>query len=76
MNQNAGYDDGNKDRNNDENAASGSGSDGPIFDPIMMPRSCGRSLVDNGNGNEDAVNYISKCRTIYLTNKYHIKDVL
>ena len=29
----------NKDGNNDDNAASGLGSDGPIFDPIMTPRS-------------------------------------
>ena len=38
---NDGYDGGdndvNKDGNNDNNAAAGSGSDGPIFDPIRVP---------------------------------------
>ena len=31
---------GNEDENDDDNATFGSGSDGPIFDPIVMPRSC------------------------------------
>ena len=30
----------NEDGNDDNNAASGSESDGPIFDPIVRPRSC------------------------------------
>ena len=42
-NHDDGYDDGDIDGNeygnNDENVASGLGSDGPIFDPITTPRS-------------------------------------
>ena len=34
-------DDINKDGNDEDNAAFGSGSDGPIFDPIMAPWSRG-----------------------------------
>ena len=39
-NHNDGDNDGNEDKSDDGNAASGSGSDGWIFDPIATPRSC------------------------------------
>ena len=44
MKYNCGDDDGdndiNEDGNDDDNAAAGSESDGPIFNPITVPRSC------------------------------------
>ena len=65
---------GNEDGNDDENAASGSGSVGPIFDPITMPRSCGVGSGDNGDGTVAAAHYVSTRSTIYLPYKYHIKN--
>ena len=44
------YDVGNEDRNDDNNSASGSGSVGTIFDPIITPRSCGGLSVNGGDG--------------------------
>ena len=61
------YDDGNEDRNNDNNAASGSGSNVPIFDPITTPRSPGVILGDNRNGAAAAAHFIYTCHNIYIT---------
>ena len=58
--------DGDKDGNNYGNAASGSGSDGPIFDWITTPRSSGGVSGDNGNGPAATAHYVSICRNIYL----------
>ena len=66
---------GNKDVNDDDNAAFGSGSDGPIVNPIMTPRSCGGGSGDNGDGSAATAHYLSTHRTIYLPFKGHIKDV-
>ena len=40
MNYNDGDDDGNKDGNDGDNATSGSGFNGPIFNPIMTSHYC------------------------------------
>ena len=53
------YDDRDDDRNDDDNADSGSGSDGPIFEPIITPRSCGGGSGNNGDGATAAAHYIS-----------------
>ena len=71
-----GDNDGNEDGTNNDNAASGSGSDGLIFDPITTPWSCGGGLGDDGDGAAAVVYYVFISQTIYLTYKYHIKDVL
>ena len=68
-------DDGNEERNYDVNATSESGSDGPIFDPIMTPRYCGRGSGDDVDGAADATKYICTCRNIYLPYKGPIKNV-
>ena len=58
-----GYDDGNKYRNQDNDATSGLESDGWIFDTITTPRSFRGGLVYNGDGeilgDASAVQYIS-----------------
>ena len=56
----------NEDGNDDDNAASGSGSDGPIFDPIMTPRSNRGGSGNKGDGAAAVVHYVPACRTIYL----------
>ena len=66
---------GNKDRNNDNNADSISGYDGPIFDPITVPRSCGGGLGDDDDCAVDTAHYVYMCRTIHILYKEHIKDV-
>ena len=43
-------DNGNKYGNDDDNTTSGSGSNGPVFDLITMPRSHGGGLGDDGDG--------------------------
>ena len=65
------YDDGNDDVDNDgneyinnnDNAAARSGSNGTIFDPIMMPRSC-LSLVEEDRAMTDMV--LWPWKTMYL----------
>ena len=54
-------DDGNKDRNYDDSATSGSGSDGPIFNPITTPLYCGRGSGNDGDcdGTAAVAHYIS-----------------
>ena len=69
------YDDGDNDGNKDDNAASGSGPDGPIFDPITTPWSRGGRSGDDGNGAAAVAHYVSTRRTIYLPYKNYIKDV-
>ena len=54
-----GDDDGNADGNDDDNTTSGSGSDGPIFNPITTPRSRGRGSGNDGDGAVAAAHYIS-----------------
>ena len=65
-----GDDNGNEEGNNygkdDNNASSGSGSDGPIFEPIITPRSCG-----GGSGNNGGRRY--GCGALYI---YPIKTLL
>ena len=74
-----GYDDedhdGNEDGNNNDNAASVSVSDGPIFDPITTPHYCVRGVFNNGDSYVAVVHYVSTCHNIYIPYKYHIKDV-
>ena len=69
----------NKDGNNDENAASGSGSDDPIFDPIAM------SWYHLGITEEDQATIATALRprhhmyllvVIYLPYKYPIHAIL
>ena len=57
---NARDNDRNKDGNYDKNAATGSGSDGPIFDPITTPCSHRGGSDDYGNGDAATANYVSK----------------
>ena len=61
-----GENNGNEDRNDDNNATSGSGYNGLVFDPIG---SCGGELGydDNGDVNGSAAHYVSMRRTIYVT---------
>ena len=68
-------DKGNEDRNNDDNTASISGSDGPIFNLITMSWSSGGGMGDVGNGAAAVAHYISTHLTIYLSYKDSIKDV-
>ena len=65
----------NKDGKYDKNAASGSGSDGMIFDPTMTPWYRGGGSGDNSDNALAAANYVSTRRTIYIPYKDHIKDV-
>ena len=53
----------NYDENKDDNAASGLGSDGPIFDLIKMPRSRGGGL--GGDNTAAAATYVSTHWNIY-----------
>ena len=69
------YNDGNKNRNVDENAASGLVSYGPILDSITMPQSSRGGLGNNNDGAAAAAHYLSTHRTIYLPYKYPIKDL-
>ena len=75
----ANYDNGdndiNEDGNDNNNAASVSGSNGSIFGPITTPRSHEEGSGNDGNGTAAAAHYMSMCRTIYLLYKDHIKDV-
>ena len=64
-NHDDGDDERNKDGNNYDNTTSGSGSDGPIFDKIMMPYSRGGVLGKNGN----------RRYGLCAPNIYHFKDV-
>ena len=57
-NYNNGDDDGNDEIYEDDNVASGSVSDGTIFDPITTPRNC-RGSGDDRNSAVAAANYIS-----------------
>ena len=70
-----GYDDENEDVNNDDNAASGSGSDVPIFNPITTPRSHGGGFGDDGDGAAATAHYVSTCCTKFIPYKDPIKDV-
>ena len=77
-NYNNGDDDGynnEKNGNDNENAVSGSGSSGLIFDPITMPGYPIGGLDKDGNGNGAAdvakSNYVSTRWNIYLTYKDH-----
>ena len=65
----------NEDRNNDENAAFGSGPDGPIFNLIMPPWSHEGVTGNDSNGAAAVAHYVSSRWTIYLPYKDHIKDV-
>ena len=49
---------GSEDGNDDDNAAPGSVSNGPIFDLIMIPRSHGRILCGDDGGNTATTHYI------------------
>ena len=69
------YDNIYNDGNDDDNAASGSGSNGLILDPITKPWYRGGGLGDDNNGATSTVHYVSTCRTIYIPYKDHIKDV-
>ena len=77
------YDDGdndwdndrNEDGNDDDSVAAGSGSDGPIFDPIATPRSRRGGSGDDDDGAAAAMHYVSTCQSIYLPYEDHIKDV-
>ena len=53
-----GDNDGNEDKIDDDNAASGSGSNGPNFDLIMTTHSHGGGLGDDGNGSAAAAHYL------------------
>ena len=66
-------DDRNKDGNDDDSTASGSGSDGLIFHPIMTPWYHEGVLVDDNDGTSAAAHYISMRHTIYLPYKSPIK---
>ena len=70
-----GDNDRNKDGNDNNNAAFGSGSNGPIFDSIMTHRSLGGGPGDDSDGAAAAAHYVSTRWTIYLPYKNHIKDV-
>ena len=70
-----GYDDRNKDINDDDNAASGSEFYGSIFNPITILWSRGGVSGDNVDGAADVAHYIFTCCTIYIPYKYPIKDV-
>ena len=60
----------NNDRNeyikDNDNAVLGSGSDGPIFNPITMHLPCGGGLGGNDDGNATTDHYVSTTWTIYL----------
>ena len=47
---------------------------GPIFDPITMPWSCGEETGDDNNGAAAAAHYVSTCWTVYLAYKDPTKD--
>ena len=66
---------GNKDGNDDDSAASESGSDGLIFDPVTMPWSRRGGSGDDDDGAAAAAHYVSMRQTIYLPDKDHIKNV-
>ena len=53
-----GYDNRNEDANDNDNAASGSGSDGSIFNPITTPLYLRGGFDDDGGGNAAAAHYI------------------
>ena len=61
--------------NNEDNATSASGFDGPIFDPITSPFYYGGGLSDNCNGAAAVEHYIYIHGTIYITSKHPIKYV-
>ena len=72
-------DDGNEDENDDDNVTSGSGSDGPIFDPIVTPWS------HLGLTEEDRATTMTVVRSrrhmylrieIYLPYKYPINTIV
>ena len=66
---------GNKYRNDNSNAASGSGSNVKIFDLITTPWSCGGGSRDNGYVTVVMAHYVYTCCIIYLPYKYYIKYV-
>ena len=70
-----GYDDINKDGNNDDNYASKLRSFGLIFDPITTPWSCGGLLGDDGASAAAGVHTISMRHTTFLPYKDPIKYV-
>ena len=77
MNYNDGDDNRNEDGNNDDNAASGSGSNRNIFDPMTKPWSCGGGLVNGGDIATSAAQYIStllKMRNKLLHAKFGVFD--
>ena len=61
--------------NNNYNAASGSWSDGPMFDLMMLPCYSGEVLGDDTDGAAAAAHLVSKNGNIYLPYKDHIKYV-
>ena len=70
-----GDEDGNKNGNYDDNAASISGSNGLIFNLITMPQSRIRVSGDNRNSAAAVAHNLSMSRNIYPPYKDHIKDV-
>ena len=69
------YKDRNKDENYDNSAASGSGSDGSIFNLIILSCSLGGGLSNSSKSAVAAAHYVFVHRTIYLHYKDPIKDV-
>ena len=65
--------DGNEDVNNNYNATSGSWSDGPILNLIMLPCSSGWGLGNNAENNAYVDHYVYTFWTIYI---YPIKTTL
>ena len=78
-NHNDGDNNRNEDKKYDGNAASGSGSDGPIFDPITTLRS-GLGLAENDRSTM-TTDLWSRCHVylrvgIYLPHKYPINSIV
>ena len=65
-------DDGNEDRNDDNNAAYRSGSDGLIFDMTPTPQSHGGGPVKDGYVTTAIAHYIYVCIALYI---YPIKTI-
>ena len=59
---------------NNNNAASRSGSTVPTFDPIKMTGYYGGGLGDNGDSTATAAHYVYTHRNMYLIFKEPIKD--
>ena len=71
-----GYDNRNEDANENDNAASGSGSDGTIFNPITAPLSPRGGSGDDGGGDAAAAQYISTLLKVCNKLIYEIFGVL